>query len=161
MSTAASEHSHSGREDPPGRLAAIWIKRVRRGPMDPAREAVLVAGRGIEGNTDQGGRRQVTLLQKEVWRTLTGELGSELDPSARRANLLVEGISLRGSRGRTLEIGSCRILIGGETRPCERMDEALPGLQKAMRADAGGGVFGQVVAGGPIRIGDAVRWVDG
>jgi MOSC domain-containing protein YiiM len=142
-----------------GRLSAIWIKRVRRGMMDATDSAVLVAGRGILGNSDQGGRRQVTLLQKELWGAATGALSSQLDPGARRANLLVEGISLAGSRGRVLEIGECRILIGGVTHPCERMDEALPGLQQAMRDGAAGGVFGQVTVGGVIRVGDPVRWV--
>jgi hypothetical protein len=50
-----------------GRLEAIWVKRLRRGPMDPASHARLAAGRGIAGNANQGGRRQVTLLEREVW----------------------------------------------------------------------------------------------
>ena len=40
------------------RLEQIWIKRVRRGPMDPAQKASVVAGKGIVGNANQGGRRQ-------------------------------------------------------------------------------------------------------
>jgi hypothetical protein len=36
-------------------LAAIWIKRAKRGPMDPHPSALLVGGRGLAGNANQGG----------------------------------------------------------------------------------------------------------
>ncbi|MGH7650467.1 MAG: hypothetical protein ACREMS_01360 [Gemmatimonadaceae bacterium] len=51
-----------------------------------------------------------------------------------------------------------RILIGGELTPCERMDEALPGLRAAMRPEWRGGVFGRVMSAGIIRVGYPVAW---
>ena len=141
------------------RLEQIWIKRSRRAPTEAVQLATLVAGRGIAGNADQGGRRQVTVIAAERWTELMAELDATTDPSARRANLLVSGIDLEETRGRLLRIGSCELRVGGETRPCERMDEALPGLQEAMKAHWGGGVFAEVVKGGEIRAGDPVAWV--
>jgi MOSC domain-containing protein YiiM len=142
-----------------GQLEAIWIKRMKRGPMDPTDRATLVANRGIVGNADQGRKRQVTIIAQERWAELMAETGAALDPGARRANLLVSGVDLRASRGKTLQVGPVRIQIYNETRPCERMDEAHPGLQAAMKRGWGGGAFGIVLDDGEIGVGDPVQWV--
>jgi MOSC domain-containing protein YiiM len=127
--------------------------------MDPAASATLVAGRGILGNVDRSKTRQVTIIDLEQWHALMDRLGGDLDTSARRANLVIDSIDLFDSRGKTLCIGTTRLHILGETRPCERMDEALPGLLPAMLERWGGGVFAQVVEGGEIAVGDAVEFV--
>ena len=56
-----------------------------------------------------------------------------------------------------LRVGECRLQIGGETRPCYRMDAALDGLEDALKKDWRGGVFCVVLDDGVIRVGDAVR----
>ena len=143
---------------PCGRLDAIWIKRARRGPMDGVERAELVAGRGLRGNANQGGRRQVTLLERERWESLQRALGADLPTSARRANLVLRGVDLVRRRGHVLVVGGLRLRILGETKPCERMDEAWPGLAALMRPDWGGGAFAEVLEDGPIAVGDAVWW---
>jgi MOSC domain-containing protein YiiM len=142
-----------------GRLQQIWIKRAHHGLMDSASEGRLEAGMGLVGSANYGGRRQVTIIATERWAELEAVLGATIDPSLRRANLLLSGIDLVESRGRVLSVGPCRLLIAGETRPCERMEEAHPGLQEAMRSRWGGGAWALVEQGGEIHVGDEVRWV--
>jgi len=120
----------------------------------------LVAGRGLLGNADQGRRRQVTLIARERWDSLMRELGISISPAARRANLMVSGIELGETRDRVLRVGGSRLRIAGETRPCERMDKAAPGLRRLMRVDWGGGVFAEVLDNGEITVGDQVAWLE-
>jgi MOSC domain-containing protein YiiM len=141
-----------------GKVERIWSKRAHRGPMDPVEQATLEAGRGLVGSANYGGRRHITIISAERWAELTAVLGTDVEPSVRRANLLVSGIDLFESRNKTLRVGSCRLVIGGETRPCERMEEAHPGLQDAMRSRWGGGAWATVETGGEIRPGDAISW---
>ncbi len=143
-----------------GRLEAIWVKRMTRGPMDAVERAVLQSGHGLVGNANQGGRRQVTILEREIWEQLMTEVGGALPPATRRANVLISGLSLYRSGKRLLRIGRCRVRIVGETRPCERMDEACPGLRDAMSRSWAGGAFGEVVDDGEIVVGDPVAWVE-
>lgn len=140
------------------RVEAIWIKPARRMPMRAVERATLVAGSGIEGNADQGGRRQVTLIERSAWERATEALDGPVDPSARRANVLVSGVRLANTVERVLRLGPCRIEIRGETRPCDRMDQAVAGLRAALEPEWGGGAYGVVLEGGELTIGDAVAW---
>lgn len=128
--------------------------------MDPVTETRLIAGRGVDGSADSDGKRQVTLLAQEAWDRVMSQLGANVDPAARRANLLVSGVELAGTTGRTLRVGPCRIRIQGETAPCGLMDQALPGLRDALLPDWGAGAYGEVLDDGEISIGEQVVWED-
>ena len=142
-----------------GQVVSIWIKRAHRGVMDAVDVAQAVAGRGIGGSADQGRRRQITIIDEAAWRDATTEAGAEIDPSRRRANVMLRGIALAQSRGKILRIGGCVVQILGETRPCERMEEAQAGLRDALGSAWRGGVFGEIVESGLIRVGDAAELI--
>jgi MOSC domain-containing protein YiiM len=126
--------------------------------MDPVDTALLEFGGGLSGNANRGGKRQVTIISQERWAELIDALGANVPPSARRANLMVSGLDLENTRGRVLRIGTTRLLVNGETRPCEQMDRAHTGLQELMRDRWGGGAFAEVLDAGEIRVGDIVSW---
>jgi MOSC domain-containing protein YiiM len=135
-------------------IVSIWIKRAHGGPMDSVDQAQLVAGHGLAGNADQGGWRQVTVIDEDAWRKATEELGVDVDPSARRANVMIRGLDLEKSRGRQLILGDCVINIRGENPPCRLMDQMQEFLKPHWRA----GIFGEIVQGGTIRVGDKVAF---
>jgi MOSC domain-containing protein YiiM len=139
------------------RLERIWIKRMKRGPMDPVDKARVVAGKGIVGNANQGGKRQVTILSAKHWQQVTSLLDDAPNPQERRANLLVSDVDFSNARGKILKIGAVRVRIYGETRPCEQMEKAAPGLRAAMEIPFGGGAFGEILDDGEIAVGDAVE----
>jgi len=141
-----------------GKVEAIWLKRARLGPMEANERVTARAGAGLVGNANQGGRRQVTLIETTRWAALEETLGQTMDPAIRRANVLVSGVHLAESTGRVLRVGGVRLAVRGETHPCHRMDEAVPGLQAAMESDWGGGVHAEVLDDGEIAVGDPVAW---
>jgi len=141
-----------------GRVVGLWTKRARRGVMDARERVRLIAGRGIAEDANLGrGKRQVTVIQKEVFDAVTVDL-PDADPRMRRANVMVSGVDLSQSRGRVLRLGNARIRIHGETRPCERMDAQVPGLTAALSGAWSGGAYGVVLDDGEIAVGDEARF---
>lgn len=126
--------------------------------MELLPRASLIEAYGLEGNADHGGARQITILDAGAWEAATAEIDVAVTPASRRANLLVRGIDLAETSERVLRVGGCLIQIRGETRPCGRMDQAAPGLREALAPDWRAGVYGMVLRGGAISVGDPVVW---
>ncbi|MCU0430901.1 MAG: MOSC domain-containing protein [Cytophagaceae bacterium] len=127
--------------------------------MDPVLMAQAIEGKGLAGNANLGGKRQITILEEEVWKELCISLDHTLDPSGRRANLMICGHSLKDSRGKFLQIGEVILKINGETKPCERMDEFCLGLKNLMYPDWKGGAYAEVTKGGVLMPGQEIKWL--
>jgi len=142
-----------------GKLEGIWLKTAKGGPMQKVATASLAAGQGIRDNADFGGRRQITVIEKENWVLLCAQMGRDLDPSVRRANLMVSGVQLLDTESKILRVGQIRIRVQGETQPCGLMDQACDGLRAKMALMWRGGVWGDVLDEGQIQVGDEVGWL--
>ena len=104
--------------------------------MDPVTRGTFRAGRGIVGYAYQGGRRQVTLIGRQDWDLVIDDLGDYVDPAARRANLLVSGLSLADIANR---LGVSKPTVWawehGKSRPVEKR---LSALAEALGVTPGG-----------------------
>ncbi len=139
-----------------GVIRAIAHRPIDGDPMIEATQCRVVIGRGLDTENRKRGQREVTLLSFESWTDVCRELGADVAWHARRANFLVEGINLAAAIGKIVSIGEVRLQIHGETKPCHIMDEQNAGLRQALVPEFRGGVFGQVLAGGTIRVGDRI-----
>lgn len=130
--------------------------------MAPVDRANVSVEAGVDGDwRGKQKQRQVTVLFAEDWAEAVGALDPGAPWTIRRATLLVSGVSNLKRAGDVLAVGPVRLLVTGETEPCKRMEEQLPGLWEALKPDWRGGVTAQVVGGGEIAVGDEVAWIKG
>ena len=143
-----------------GRIIGIAIRDGVRGAMVEKAEARATENGGLEGDNASQPERGLTLLASGPWRTVQQELKAEIPWHSRRANVLVEAESLGTWIGRTLEVGSVRVQVLGETKPCDLMDRVYPGLKLVLKPDYRAGVHGRILRGGVLRVGDPVVVTD-
>jgi MOSC domain-containing protein YiiM len=142
-----------------GKIIAIALRTSRRGPMREVDSATALAGGGLAGDHGGRGERGLTLLSAERWRETLEELGTDLPWHTRRANVLVSGLDLAALIGKRVRLGQIEIIVRAETDPCSEMERQFAGLQEALVPDCRGGVYGRIVVGGTIRVGDGVEEV--
>ena len=148
-----------------GALIGIARKGHRRAAMETLESCTIEKGAGLAG--DHSGakfpKRGVTVLAREAWEAAIADLEradkpvKELTWLARRANLLIEGVMLPRAKGGVVRVGPVILEVTAQTVPCGRMDEAQPGLLKALYPEWRGGICCRVVQGGTVRLGDGVE----
>jgi MOSC domain-containing protein YiiM len=138
------------------KVVSIYLYPERGCPPVEVSEAHAIVGKGLDGDQERAFKRQVTLLSLEAWQQATAELGAELPPCARRANVVISGVDLSTTVGKHIQIGNVRMEIHGETLPCHLMDAAKQGLKDALAPNMRAGVYGAVLEGGRVAVGDAV-----
>ncbi|GAA0852525.1 MOSC domain-containing protein [Aliiglaciecola litoralis] len=143
------------------KLVGIAIRERNQAPMKTREEAIVTLSEGVVGDFKRRpGKRQVTVLSLQQWQHACAELETTLPWTTRRANLLVNDIEFTAQMvGKTLKIGDLELLITAETEPCHKMDQQCQGLRAALTPDWRGGVCCKVIAGGEIRLGDALTLI--
>ncbi|WP_026374860.1 MOSC domain-containing protein [Aestuariibacter salexigens] len=144
------------------KLLDIAFRSSRGAPMQTTEQVTVNAESGLEGDIRRRpGKRQVTILSKQQWQDACDALNlSEIPWTVRRANFLVDGIICNENLvGNIVQLGSVKLQITGETDPCHKMDEQVPGLRKALTPAWRGGVTCRILQGGEVRVGDSVEVV--
>jgi MOSC domain-containing protein YiiM len=140
-----------------GKIVGIHIGAQKGASKPAAEQAELIAGCGVKGDSHAGlkPQRQISLFESESLQAVNAE-GIPLSAAELSANLLTENIRLDSlAPGSFLRIGACVIEITEARKPCgslTRIDRRLP-----KRLYRNLGVFGRIIEGGIIRIGDAIE----
>jgi MOSC domain-containing protein YiiM len=135
------------------------------GVADDAHQGVTVKHRSrVARDPTQPNLRQVHLIHAELHDALR-DAGFVVTPGDMGENVTTRGLDLLGlPTGTRLALGASAVVeVTGLRNPCVQLDRFQPGLMAATldRDEAGNlvrkaGVMGIVLAGGEVRVGDAI-----
>ena len=135
----------------PATVVALFVCVASRAPLARRERLDLIEESGAEGDRHlkRGSRRQVLLMEQEVLDAL------QLAPGDVREQVTVRGLDLnRLVFGARLRCGTALLEVAGPCRPCERMNEIHPGLERELEGRRGR--FVRVVRTGTIAVGDEI-----
>ncbi len=144
-----------------GKVCWIGVRPARKESVVVLDSVKVSLEKGLDGDRfdgKAGGKRQVTLIQKEHLAVIGSILGQDaVDPVLLRRNIVVQGINLVSLKRQLFAIGDAVLQGTGACAPCSRMEEALgAGGYNAMRGH--GGLTATVVQAGTIKVGDEVKF---
>jgi MOSC domain-containing protein YiiM len=156
-----------------GQLFAIFIAPRAAEGMQAVAEVEALAGRGLLGDryaafagTFSRGQapqpcapkpdEEVTLIESEALAAVQGDYGLELAPAETRRNLLTRNVPLNHLVAREFLIGEVRLRGLRLCEPCQHL-EKLTGKDLRKALTHRGGLRAQIVVGGILRVGDAIR----
>jgi MOSC domain-containing protein YiiM len=153
-----------------GTIQEILVSPASAAPMQSIQEALLVAGRGIEGDryaNDQGtfspklkGKpdKEVTLIESEEIEAFNAQTLFGYPNGAFRRNLVTRGIRLNDLSGKEFTIGSVRLRGIRLCEPCATLAGQL-GQEVLQHMVHKCGLRAEVLQGGAIHTGDKVAAV--
>lgn len=142
-----------------GTVLALALRAEKSGVMTRCESISLTPENGVIGDHGTSKNRQVTLLDEANWIAACEEIGLNLPWTARRANILVQGIDLEELVEQRIRIGTALVEVIGEVDPCYVMDAAQNGLKDALKPDWRGGVYARVIESGTVRPDDQISQI--
>lgn len=149
-----------------GQVVAIYVAPGEGAPMEPRDQAEALAGKGLDGDRyaieagkysgTKVGKRAITLIEREAIAAANDAYGLDLTEQESRRNVVVEGVPLNHLVGREFFVGGVRLRGFDLSEPCVYLEE-LTGKPARKALLHRGGLRAEIVAGGPIRVGDTVR----
>lgn len=150
-------------------IERLYIRSVSGGPSIQRLRLTLVSGAGIEGDryfgrADEPGQN-ITLIEAESIEGFLRAAGRAVDLSLTGRNVVTRGVRLNALIGQRFRVGTA-VLRGVEhCDPCLTLGQALaaPGAAAAdvVRAFVrSGGLRADVLVGGELAVGDALRAED-
>ena len=149
-----------------GSVQSIHITAVASEPTVAVAEVRAVEGKGLEGDryfsgsgawsSTPGSGRQVTLIELETIEALERDYDMKIEPGQARRNIVTSGVALNHLVGREFSVGEVRLRGMRLNEPCNHLASLTDEKVKQGLVHRGG-LRADIVSGGVIRVGDAVR----
>lgn len=114
----------------------------------------LVGDRHSRKNNDIA--EQITLIESENIDAFNKELKTNIDYKDFRRNIITEGIKLNDLVGKTLLIGKVKIKAHDLCKPCKHLQEIVKQDYLLKKLMFRGGLRGEILSSGKIKIGDII-----
>jgi MOSC domain-containing protein YiiM len=149
-----------------GEVVSIHVAPAEGEPTIAVDEIKAVAGKGLEGDRyyklagtfskKEGPQREVTLIEVEALEAMERDHNIKFRLGDSRRNIVTRGVPLNHLIDEEFEVGEAVFLGIKLCHPCGYLEDmTVPGIRKALANR--GGLNAQIVSGGLIRPGDAVR----
>jgi MOSC domain-containing protein YiiM len=149
-----------------GQLIGIFVTQRPGSDLQALARVEAVAGRGLVGDryfqkqgtfSDKDGPdREVTLIEAEALHGMAREYEITLQPGQTRRNLLTRGVPLNHLVGHEFTIGPVVLRGIRLCEPCSHLEKlTCNGVQKGLVHR--GGLRAQILAGGTLEVGAAIR----
>ena len=148
-----------------GNVVSINVTAKGGEPMNSVDEVRAVAGRGLEGDRyfsqdgtfskTAGGGREITLIEAEAIEGMEHDYGTKIEYKDARRNIVTRGVALNHLVGKEFRVGEVVIRGVRLNEPCNHLasltnEKVKPGLVHR------GGLRGEILNDGTIRVGDSI-----
>lgn len=150
-----------------GTILNIFISKNAINELKSINEALLISGKGIEGDRYHSGKgtfseklkgnpaAEITLIEKEEVDNFNNEQNLNLSYEDFRRNLVTEGIRLNNLVGKTFTIGSATLKGIRLCEPCSHLAESVNSLV-IPHLIGRGGLRAQILSTSNIKVGEEI-----